>query len=174
MQRRILVILAAAVAVVALAASGETNEAEKVGSSGEATNTESSGQQDTGQVFAVGDEVKLGDWTVTVIGVTDPYPPTNQFNTPQGRFVGIDTSVKNNSGEPAAVSSLLCFDLRDSTGQTFTQAFVVDGPAAPDGEVDPGGVLRGTVFYDVPVTATGLQLKFKCDLFSTGSATINL
>jgi hypothetical protein len=167
-------VITAAVAVIALAASGESNEAQKVGSGSPAVSSEAAGGGNAAQTFAVGDEVKLGDWTVTVNGVTDPYQSTNEFNKPDGRFVAVDTTVKNNSGQPAQVSSLLCFELRDATGQSYNQALVIDGPASPDGEIDPGGVLRGTVFYDVPTTASGLQLRFKCDLFSSGSATINL
>lgn len=174
MGRRVLVVIAAAIAIVALAGSGETNQAEKVGSSGTVNGSASGGAPASSETFAVGDQVKLGDWTVVVNGVTDPYVSTNDYVTPTGRFVGVDASVTNNGSSPATVSSLLCFDLRDATGQTYNQTVVVGGPSAPDGEVDPGGVLRGTVFYDVPIAATGLQLKFKCDLLSNGSATINL
>ena len=176
MRRQMLVIIGATIAIVALAGSGETNQAQKVGSSSGSSSTEARAS-DAGsgtQAFAVGDQVKLGDWTVSVNGVTDPFVSSNSFDHADGRFVAVDTTVTNGSTEPESVSSIVCFELRDATGQTYNQAFVSGGPSAPDGEVDPGGVLRGTLFYDVPATATGLTLRFKCDLFSSGSATINL
>jgi hypothetical protein len=40
--------------------------------------------------------------------------------------------------------------------------------------VAAGGARRGTLTYEVPADAAGLRLTFKCDLFSTGSATIAL
>lgn len=171
--KRLAALAIAVVGIVALAASAGSNEATQVGEDVSAA-SESSSSEEGGGTFNVGDTVALGDWTVTVNGVTDPFTSSNQFDTPQGRYVAVDTTVANNSGSPATVSSLLCFELRDSTGRSYNQALVAGGGAAPDGEVDPGGVLRGDLYYDVPTGVSGLQLRFKCDLFSTGSAVINL
>lgn len=52
-------------------------------------------------------------------------------------------------------------------------SFKVGAPRTPDGEVAPGQTIRGTIVIDVPQSATGLQMKFKCDLFSSGSTTIS-
>ena len=51
--------------------------------------------------------MKLGDWTVKVWSVQDPYTSTNQFAQPQAgnRFVMLDTEVKNAGGEANNVSS---------------------------------------------------------------------
>lgn len=171
--KRVAAVAIAVISIVALAASGGSNEATKVGE-GASGASESGSSESGGGTFNVGDTVALGDWAVTVNGVTDPFTSSNQFDTPQGRYVGVDTTVANNSDSPATVSSLMCFELRDSTGRTYNQALVAGGGAAPDGEVDPGGVLRGDLYYDVPTDVSGLQLRFKCDLFSSGSAVINL
>ncbi len=178
----------AVLAIGALAASGETNQASKVGSAGTVVAASSSGGGGSGTggagggspvapgtPFKVGDEVKLGDWSATVQSATDPFVSTNSFDRAKGRFVAVDLTVRNLSAQPASVSSLLCFELQDSTGRSFSEALVVgSGAKAPDGEVDPGGQRRGSIVYDVPVDATGLQLRFKCDLFSSGSAVIAL
>ena len=174
MPKRLAAVAVAVVSVVALAASAGSNEATKVGESSSGAAEAGPSGSGGGQTFAVGDAVALGDWTVTVNGVTDPFASPNEFDTPQGRYVAVDATVANNSSSPATVSSLMCFELRDTTGRTYSQALVVGGGAAPDGEVDPGGVLRGDLYYDVPADVTGLQLRFKCDLFSSGSAVINL
>jgi hypothetical protein len=189
--RRIGVGAVAVVACVALAASSSTeNTPTRVGAGGTVTTAGAGGPTTTtdpgangGQaptttapeVFTVGDEVKLGDWTVVVTTVTDPWISTNTFDKPKGRYVAIDTTVKNLSATPQTVSSLMCFELRDATGRSFNKALVGGNDAkAPDGEVDPNGMLRGTLVFDVPADATGLSLRFKCDLFESGSATINL
>jgi len=172
--KRFAAMAVALVSVIALAASAGSNEATKVGEDASGASESGASAPDGGGKFAVGDTVALGDWTVTVNGVTDPFTSSNQFDTPQDRYVAVDTTVANNSDAPATVSSLLCFELRDSTGRTYNQALVVGGGATPDGEVDPGGILRGDLYYDVPAGVTGLQLRFKCDLFSSGSAVINL
>jgi hypothetical protein len=170
---RVLALAVAAIAVVALAASGDTNEA-TTSDDADAVETNGGGASGSAQTFDVGDVVTLGGWSIVVNSVTDPFNSPNEFDTPTGRYVAIDATVTNNSSEPEPVSSLLCFELRDASGQNYPQAIVVGGGSAPDGEVDPGGILRGSLYYDVPAEVTDLQLRFKCDLLSRGSATINL
>ncbi|MGH9228028.1 MAG: DUF4352 domain-containing protein [Acidimicrobiales bacterium] len=82
----------------------------------------------------------------------------------------------NTAAQPETVSSLLCFELIDNQGRSYTQTVTgVSGAAPPDGEVAAnGGSRRGTVEYEVPSEAAGLRLNFKCDLFSSGTATIAL
>jgi hypothetical protein len=156
-------------AALAVAASGDSNTATKVGGS-------DSGSSEAGQVYNVGDEVKLGDWTVKVYGVTDPAQPDNEFDTvsPGSRWVALDTEVKNLSSSPQAVSSLACFELQDSENKTYTEELTSVGAQAPDGEVAPNGAKRGNIVFEVPSAATGLKLNFKCDLLSSGSATIQI
>lgn len=177
MSRRLRTLAGALVIVVAagaVIASGDDNKAEKVGGNGETTAPSTS---DGGSVYAVGDEVKLGDWTVIVHGVTDPQPAPNQYLQPAAgtRWVGVDTEVKNLSDSPETVSSLVCLNVTDSMNRKYN-VDIASGvtPGPPDGEVAPGGALRGTAVFEVPADATGLKLNFKCDLLSTGTATIQL
>ena len=174
MSRRLRAVLAALLVVVAagaVLASGEDNQAEKVNGGDSDTSTPA------GSVYAVGDEVKLGDWTVKVWGVNNPQAAPNQFSQPAAgtKWVGVDTEVKNLSSEPEAVSSILCFDVTDSANRKF-DVNIVSGvtPGPPDGEVPANGGLRGIAVFEVPADATGLKLNFKCDLFSSGTATIQL
>lgn len=163
--------LAVVVAAGAVVASGGDNKATKTNSDG------SSDTSKTAETFKVGDEVKLGDWSVKVWGVTDPLAPTNEFAKPKDgfRWVSLDTEVKNLSSDPAAVSSLLCFKVQDSVNREYTED-IASGvqPGPPDGEVAPNAAKRGNVVFEVPVDATGLKLNFKCDLFSSGTATVQL
>lgn len=164
--RSALALSALALSALAVAASGETSKA---------TSTSTSVGKNT-STFKVGESVKLGDWAVTVNSVENPFTSSSSFDTPaEGKkYVAVDVSVQNNSTKPEIVSSLACFSLQDSTGQSYTQALVAGAPSAPNGEVAPGETVRGTIVYEVPESATGLKEKFKCDLFSTGTATINL
>jgi Domain of unknown function (DUF4352) len=167
--RGLVVALVVLLAGVAVMASGEDNKAEKVG--------DESSDSTTASAFGVGDEVKLGDWTVKVWGVTDPQAPVNEFVTPKDgfRWVTLDTEVKNLSTDPETVSSLLCFDVQDSVNRKY-DIDVVSGvtPGPPDGEVAANAGVRGNLVFEVPLDATGLKLNFKCDLLSSGTATVNL
>jgi Telomeric repeat-binding factor 2. len=165
--------LAVVVAAGAVVASGSSNTASKV-NGGSKT---SSGSTKAATAYAVGDEVKLGDWTVKVYAVANPQAPVNQFSQPTAgnKWVGVDTEVKNLSSKPETVSSLLCFDVTDSANRKY-DVNITSGvtPGAPDGEVAPNSALRGIAVFEVPADATGLKLNFKCDLLSSGTATINL
>lgn len=173
--RAVLGVVVIAAASVAVIASGSDNKAEKVDSGGNADSSTTGGNSPT--TFKVGDEVKLGDWTVKVWGVQDPYTSTNQFAqpTPGGRFVLLDTEVKNTGNDAKSVSSLLCFKVQDSANREYTEDIASGAqPGPPDGEVPPGQAKRGNVVFDIPADATGLKLNFKCDLLDSGTATIQL
>lgn len=172
---RLLAVVAVAVALVVATASTEENEPARVDDAGSTSGSGSQGAQP--EVFAVGDLVELGDWRVQVHGVTDPVESTNQFLAPSAgnRWVAVDAEVTNTGAEPQAVSSLLCFEVADDQNRSYTLTITGDpGATPPDGEVAPGAARRGTLTYEVPADAAGLRLTFKCDLFSTGSATIAL
>lgn len=176
--RSVAVLLAALLAIGALAASGSNDTATKVGGSGTSDTTKDENGNPIAQAFKVGDAVELGDWQVKVWKLTDPVViPDDSFFKPDAgqRRVGIDVEVTNKGKDPTTVSSLLCFDLKDSENKTYDQAIFADSASGSiDGEIAPGASLRGEVFYDVPLTASGLVLNFKCDLFSSGSASIQL
>lgn len=174
LTRRVAALAVATVAVVALVASADDNEATMVDNDGAEQGQAGAQEGAAPQAFSVGDTVALGDWQVTVNSVVDPWVSPNEFDNATGRFVEVDVTVVNNSDSPAAVSSLLCFELRDASGRSADTAFVAGGRSSPDGEVDPGGVLSGNLYYDVETDASGLTMRFKCDLLSSGSATINL
>ncbi|MCJ0904564.1 DUF4352 domain-containing protein [Rhodococcus sp. ARC_M6] len=163
-----LVILAVGAALFATIASGESNEAKKAEGGGSSSAPAST--------FGVGDVVDLGDWRVQVHGVVDPYVSTNQFMAPDpgNRYVVIDTEVTNNNDKPETVSSVMCFELQDSTNKSYNMTITDSSTSTVDGELAPGAAKRGELSYEVPEAATGLRLQFKCDLLSSGSATINL
>jgi len=181
LRRPLLAAAVGALAVVALVASAEDNEATLVpadNGSAEAPRDEVGGNGDAAggvQRFAVGDTVALGDWEVTVNSVVDPWVSPEEFDTPPaGRYLEVDVTVTNNSASPETVSSLLCFEVRDADGRSVSQELLVGGGTSPDGEVDPGGRLTGSLYYDVPEGVDDLELRFSCDLLASGSAVIAL
>jgi hypothetical protein len=171
-----------AIAVGVFATVGEAtkdNRATKVGPNDTSIASASSSGTGVGAppIFKVGDDVKLGDWIVKVHAVTDPLVSTNDFFKPKpgNRFIAVDTEVTNNTNKPQTVSSLLCFELQDDKNQSYDYALTGEPDVkSPDGEVDPAGSRRGVLTYEVPLTAKDLKLRFKCELFSRGSAIISL
>ena len=124
------------------------------------TGTAGSGSNRVG----VGQPVEVGDLTFTVLAIRDV--PGDEFIAPDpgNRFLGVQIEAVNNTDEAEVVSSLAQFSLRDGTGQQYDQAITTSEVASLDGDVLPGGRLRGEIVYEVPLTATGLELVIS-DLF---------
>ena len=118
--------------------------------------------------FKVGDQVKVGDtFVVTVNSVKtsqgDDITAPKSGNT----FLIVDVTVKNVSSQSQDISSELNFDLKDATGQTYTET-IVDNETPPDGAVQPGDLLRGQLSYEVPNTQKSFEFGFQADAFSSG------
>lgn len=170
--KKILVMLVVVIALGAVVASGEENKAEKVGSSDTSKKSESAANN----TYSIGDEVKIGSFTVKIYGVQDPVPPTSDFIKPEDgkRWVGVDTEVKNISSKSQTVSSILCYELKDSENHTYSVALFDVEPKAPEGDLAPDELKRGIVVFEVPQNASGFEFRFSCDIGDSGSAIIKL
>lgn len=182
---RVLSLLAIGVALLAATASSSENEPRKADESGTEPTTagqgdgggDGAGAGDSSGDFAVGDLVELGDWQVRVHGVTDPLVSDDPVFQPAAgnRWVAIDVEVTNTGDATETLSSILCFELKDSENKVYDSTVTgVAGTATPDGDLAPGASLRGTLEYELPTAVTGLRLGFSCDLLESGTATIVL
>ena len=99
-------------------------------------------------------------WTVTVNSFKTSRG--DQFSTPRSgnTFVVVDVTVKNTSSSNQIVSSLVMFNLKDSTGQQYTES-ITDFAKAPDGTVTPGSLLRGQLVYEVPASQHSFTFSFQ-------------
>ncbi|MBX5449972.1 MAG: DUF4352 domain-containing protein [Thermogemmatispora sp.] len=121
------------------------------------------------QHFKVGQAVKVGDtWLVTVLGVKTS--DGDEFSHPKAgdTYLLIDVSLKNLSSSEQEVSSMVNFTLRDSSGQQMDFAIVTSAPKSPDGKVETGEQIRGTLAYEVPRSEHKYTLAFVNDLLDSG------
>lgn len=84
------------------------------------------------------------------------------------KFVLVDVSVKNNKDEEVTISRFLNFKLQDADGYQYDPAVFAETKADIDGDVSPGGTIRGEVAFDVPNSAK-YQLVFE-NLWEDGQA----
>ena len=117
--------------------------------------------------------MRLGDLDVTVQGVRASLG--NDFWTPEegNYFVYVDVMFTNTVDRPQAVSTLLQMTLQDAEGFRYSVDFLATSAgnvSPPDGEIAPGGFLRGEVGYQIPKSATGLTWRFSGDVFRLGQA----
>ncbi|MEY9932740.1 hypothetical protein ABH926_007391 [Catenulispora sp. GP43] len=115
--------------------------------------------------FKVGQQVKVGSYTVTVHKVTYPY--TSDMDQPDAgkAYVLLDVEVANSGSSTQAFSSMMQLGLKDSTNATYTETIVVGADGnPPDGNISAGESMRGPVAFEVPAGAKGLQFSFLSDL----------
>jgi hypothetical protein len=159
--------LAASCALMALALAilacggGDANS----GSTTTGGNSTGSSQQ---QHFKVGDQVKVGDtFVVTVNSVKTS--KGDQFIKPKSgnMFFVVDVTIKNASKAEQNVSSLLSFEMKDGTGQKYTETILSD-LTPPDGKIEAGGLLKGQMPYEVPSSQHDFTFSFQADITSSG------
>ena len=129
------------------------------------------------QVFNVGDTVRLGDLHITVNGVRGSLGDSLWMPEAGNYFVYVDVTFRNEGPQPEVVSTFLQMEIRDAEGRSYEidfTAVAASGSASPDGEIGPGGTLRGEAGFQIPTTATGLTWRFSGDIFRLGQAVFSL
>ena len=89
-----------------------------------------SSQAATPSTFAIGDTIKVGDnMLFTVTGVKDNVASGNEFETAKnGQFLVAAVSLQNKGTKASTISSLVSFELRDDTGQSYTETVISSAP----------------------------------------------
>ena len=108
----------------------------------------------------VGSPMALNGVTVTVVSANLDAKSGNQFITPNpgNRFVAVQVLYENTGTDPFDYNP---FDwkLTDSAGFSYDSSFSGIGPELNAGTIQPGEKARGYITYEVPTSATGLQLR---------------
>lgn len=152
-------------ALVIMACGGSDNTGTSVGTSNGTTTTGSSGGS---KHFKVGDQVKVGDTYIVTVNSFKTNPGDDIFKPKAGNtFVVVDVSIKNVSSQEQNLSSLLQFNLKDSTGQKYTET-IISGVTPPDGKLAASDTLRGQLAYEVPTSQHNFTFAFEADAFSSG------
>lgn len=146
------------------------------GSSDSGTSTASE-KTTTESVAKVGESVTDKDLDFVVTDITTAKTLGNSFTKKdaQGTFQVITLKITNQGKETKTIDSSM-FQLTDSEGRTFDRS--VEGQSAKgfgEGNVDlflqqvqPGLSVTGDIVFDIPDSATGLQLIVKGSVFSSG------
>jgi len=108
----------------------------------------------------VGVAMALNGVSVTVVTADLNAKSGNDFITPKAgnRFVAVQVLYEDTGTDPYDYNP---FDwkLTDSAGFSYDSAFTEIGPQLNSGTIQPGEKARGFITYEVPVSATGLQLR---------------
>lgn len=110
--------------------------------------------------YHTGDVVAVGNiWQVTVTHI-------NADAT--DRYILVAVTLKNTSSQEQRVSSLLDFNLRSTDGQKYDEIITSD-VTAPDGKVEAGEVMKGTLTFSEPLmNQRNFIFSFEDNVFESG------
>lgn len=129
------------------------------------------------QTFKIGDIVKIGDNVLIVLGWSEL--AGDDFNKPDAgkKFIAADVLLVNAGAEASNLSTFLQLSLKDDTAQSYNQdisATTASKRELAGGELAPGERTRGSIGFQIPVEAKGLQLVFDNSIFGTGKVFVDL
>lgn len=141
-------------------------------------NSKDSSEAEEKDEYKVGDTIEMDGKRITVKNVKRNYSTGNRFSTPKAgnEFIKVYIKIANSSENETSINSW-DFKIQDSKGLIKS-----DSPATYSSDdhleyskLAPGGIVEGTVIFEVPKNDSGLKLIYDCSsLFSNKKITIKL
>jgi hypothetical protein len=122
------------------------------------------------KVLHVGESDTTSGFQVTLLTVEAPFKrgPYEPAPDPDKAYIGVELQVKNNTNDTRTMSSLMGLEIRDAAGERFDITLVGTDRPQLDGDVPAGGLLKGWAVFEVPNSATGLQLHVAGSITASG------
>ena len=117
----------------------------------------------------IGEVVKVSDTLQMTVNSAKTDSGDN-FNKPSkdgDTFILIDVTLKNTSSKEEQFSSLLQFHLHDASGRSYIEKINTNA-TAPDGKVEPGESLKGTLTYEIPSNMHQYVFSFEPNIVDSG------
>ena len=132
-------------------------------------------QQET--IYEVGDIISINDTILVVLGWDQP--PGGDFNPPDEgkKYLVVDLMIANQGDRSFNSSPVFQMTLKDATGQKYNingKANIAAESNTPNGEVNPGEVIRGKVGFHVPEEMTNFIFVYEANLMGIGEVSVNL
>jgi len=134
-------------------------------------------QETKSLIYEVGDIISINNTILVVLGWDQP--PGGDFNPPDEgkKYLVVDVMLANQSERSFSISPVFQMTLKDSTGQKFNvngKANIASGSNTPNGEINPGEVLRGKVGFHVPEDMDNFIFVYEANLIGLGEVSVNL
>jgi len=138
--------------------------------------------EDTSQVpqeviYEVGDIISIDNAVLVVLGWDQP--PGGDFNPPDEgkKYLVVDLMIANQGDRSFNSSPVFQMTLKSPSGQKYNingKANIASGSNTPNGEVNPGEVIRGKVGFHVPEDLTNFTFVYEANLMGIGEVSVNL
>jgi hypothetical protein len=128
-------------------------------------------------IYKVGDIVSINDAVLVILGWDQP--PGGDFNPPDEgkKYLVVDLMIANQGERSFNSSPVFQMTLKDPSGQKYNingKANIASGSNTPNGEVNPGEVIRGKVGFHVPEDLTNFIFIYEANLMGIGEVSVNL
>jgi len=128
-------------------------------------------------IYEVGDIVSINDSVLVILGWDQP--PGGDFNPPDEgkKYLVVDLMIANQGDRSFNSSPVFQMTLKDPSGQKYNingKANIASGSNTPNGEVNPGEVIRGKVGFHVPEDLTNFIFVYEENLMGIGEVSVNL
>ena len=139
--------------------------------------SENHSQETKDPIYEVGDIININNTILVVLGWDQP--PGGDFNPPaEGKkYLVVDVMLANQRKSSFSISPVFQMTLKDSTGQKYNvngKANIASGSNTPNGEINPGEVLRGKVGFHVPEDMVNFVFVYEANLIGLGEVSVNL
>jgi len=128
-------------------------------------------------IYEVGDIVSINNAVLVILGWDQP--PGGDFNPPDEgkKYLVVDLMIANQGERSFNSSPVFQMTLKDPSGQKYNingKANIASGSNTPNGEVNPGEVIRGKVGFHVPEDLTNFIFVYEANLMGIGEVSVNL
>jgi len=128
-------------------------------------------------IYEVGDIISINDAVLVILGWDQP--PGGDFNPPDEgkKYLVVDLMIANQGERSFNNSPVFQMTLKDLSGQKYNingKANLASGSNTPNGEINPGEVIRGKVGFHVPEDLTNFIFVYEANLMGIGEVSVNL
>jgi len=128
-------------------------------------------------IYEVGDIVSINNAVLVILGWDQP--PGGDFNPPDEgkKYLVVDLMIANQGERSFNSSPVFQMTLKDPSGQKYNingKANIASSSNTPNGEVNPGEVIRGKVGFHVPEDLTNFIFVYEANLMGIGEVSVNL
>jgi len=144
---------------------------------GDQTSNEETPQTPLEVIYEVGDIISINDAVLVILGWDQP--PGGDFNPPDEgkKYLVVDLMIANQGERSFNSSPVFQMTLKDLSGQKYNingKANLASGSNTPNGEINPGEVIRGKVGFHVPEDLTNFIFVYEANLMGIGEVSVNL
>ena len=131
------------------------------------------------QIYKIGDNAQWQDYVLTVHGTLSAVPyEDNEYDRPEAgsKYFAVEVTIEN-KGSEVKPYNIIDFKLQDGDGYTYdsTTADVMKQPWFGYGDLQPGRKIRGWITFEIPKTASKLELIYQPGtVFDTGQIIVKL